>query len=322
MDTIKTGSYLAALRKNAGMTQQEVADRLSISNKTISKWESGGGFPDIAILPALAELYGVTADDILAGETVRGSTGGRQVEQYLAQRGALRWQIGYAAAVLCLITAVLLNSYFYYSSFGYVIGILMLPMALAALWVGWGSCPREALRRRMAMLLPCGAMLAWNALGFWITPGLTRWLLTGYPRQYSMGDKLHRFIQWDLTLLLLPAVYVLLRSAVRRWSDDRFLLPRPYFRVTAAIWLAAVAEEIVHWIVALPPTLAYAASTDNGYWAGEWIRESDKLLTAYAETLSFSYVPGIVVAVTILALVITAVATRQKQSDTPEADGA
>ena len=71
MDTMKTGSYLAALRKDAGMTQQETADRLGVSNKTISKWESGGGFPDIAILPALAELYGVTADDILAGETVR-----------------------------------------------------------------------------------------------------------------------------------------------------------------------------------------------------------------------------------------------------------
>ena len=41
MDSIKTSSYLAALRKNAGMTQQEAADRLSISNKTISKWESG-----------------------------------------------------------------------------------------------------------------------------------------------------------------------------------------------------------------------------------------------------------------------------------------
>ena len=41
MDTMKTGSYLAALRKGAGMTQQEVADRLGVSNKTISKWESG-----------------------------------------------------------------------------------------------------------------------------------------------------------------------------------------------------------------------------------------------------------------------------------------
>ena len=66
MDTAKTGAYLASLRKNAGMTQQEVADRLGVSNKTVSKWESGGGFPDITVLPALAELYGVTADDILA----------------------------------------------------------------------------------------------------------------------------------------------------------------------------------------------------------------------------------------------------------------
>ncbi|CAN4009552.1 Helix-turn-helix protein, partial [Dysosmobacter welbionis] len=41
-------------------------------NKTVSKWENGAGLPDITVLPALAELYGVTADDILAGETLRG----------------------------------------------------------------------------------------------------------------------------------------------------------------------------------------------------------------------------------------------------------
>ena len=113
MDTTKTGSYLAALRKDAGMTQQETADRLGVSNKTISKWESGGGFPDIAILPALAELYGVTADDILAGETVRrtAASGGGQVEQYLARRGELRWRIGYAVAALCLLAAVLFHGY-------------------------------------------------------------------------------------------------------------------------------------------------------------------------------------------------------------------
>lgn len=130
MDTMKTGSYLAALRKDAGMTQQETADRLGVSNKTISKWESGGGFPDIAILPALAELYGVTADDILAGETVRQSTGGRQVEQYLAQRYGLRWRIGYAVAALCLLAAVLFRPYVWVW--------LLLAGAAAAVWIGWG----------------------------------------------------------------------------------------------------------------------------------------------------------------------------------------
>ena len=89
MDTAKTGAYLASLRKAAGMTQQDAADRLGVSNKTVSKWESGGGFPDITVLPALAELYGVTADDILAGAAVRSSGGDSQVAQYLARRGEL-----------------------------------------------------------------------------------------------------------------------------------------------------------------------------------------------------------------------------------------
>ena len=72
MNMEKTGAYLASLRKGRDMTQQQVADILGVSNKTVSKWESGAGLPDITVLPALAELYGVTADDILAGETLRG----------------------------------------------------------------------------------------------------------------------------------------------------------------------------------------------------------------------------------------------------------
>ena len=76
MDAGKTGAYLAALRKARGMTQQEAADQLGVSNKTVSKWENGAGLPDITVLPALAELYGVTADDILAGETLGPASGG------------------------------------------------------------------------------------------------------------------------------------------------------------------------------------------------------------------------------------------------------
>ena len=60
MDMEKTGTYLASLRRGRDMTQQQVADILGVSNKTVSKWESGAGLPDIAALPALAALYGVT----------------------------------------------------------------------------------------------------------------------------------------------------------------------------------------------------------------------------------------------------------------------
>ena len=62
------GEFLAIQRKAKGLTQQEVADMLGISNKTLSSWESGRSYPDILTLPALAEIYGVTADEILNGE--------------------------------------------------------------------------------------------------------------------------------------------------------------------------------------------------------------------------------------------------------------
>ena len=60
MDTMKTGSYLAALRKDAGMTQQETADRLGVSNKTISKWETGTCMPDYSIIQKLCDALHVT----------------------------------------------------------------------------------------------------------------------------------------------------------------------------------------------------------------------------------------------------------------------
>ncbi|MCH5159723.1 MAG: helix-turn-helix transcriptional regulator [Clostridiales bacterium] len=62
------GEFLATLRKANGYTQQEIADRLGISNRTLSGWECNNVLPDILLLPALAELYGVTVDEILSGE--------------------------------------------------------------------------------------------------------------------------------------------------------------------------------------------------------------------------------------------------------------
>ena len=68
VDSTKTGLYLALLRRRAGYTQMEAAEKLHISNKAVSKWESGKGLPEVTILPAVAALYGVTVDEILMGE--------------------------------------------------------------------------------------------------------------------------------------------------------------------------------------------------------------------------------------------------------------
>lgn len=61
------GSFIAVLRKSNGMTQQELADRLNVSNKTISKWECNDGYPELTLIPVLAEIFNVSSDEILQG---------------------------------------------------------------------------------------------------------------------------------------------------------------------------------------------------------------------------------------------------------------
>ena len=61
------GNYLYSLRKSKGMTQQEIADKLDVTNKDVSKWETGEAFPETAQLVPLSDIFGVTVDDLLRG---------------------------------------------------------------------------------------------------------------------------------------------------------------------------------------------------------------------------------------------------------------
>ncbi len=71
MEKKTLGRFLAALRKSAGLTQQEVADRLNVSNKAVSRWERDECAPDLTLIPVIAEMFGVTADELLRGERNR-----------------------------------------------------------------------------------------------------------------------------------------------------------------------------------------------------------------------------------------------------------
>ena len=68
MDAKKTGALIAARRKALGLTQKELAGRLIVSDKAVSKWETGAGYPEVTMLPLLAETLGITVDELLAGE--------------------------------------------------------------------------------------------------------------------------------------------------------------------------------------------------------------------------------------------------------------
>ena len=68
MEKKTIGGLIAALRKANGMTQKDLAERLNVSDKTVSRWERDDGTPDLAVIPVIAEIFGVTCDELLRGE--------------------------------------------------------------------------------------------------------------------------------------------------------------------------------------------------------------------------------------------------------------
>ena len=68
MDLIRIGSFLAELRREKGLTQQALGDRLGVTNKTISRWETGCYLPDVEMLSLLSREFGVSINELVAGE--------------------------------------------------------------------------------------------------------------------------------------------------------------------------------------------------------------------------------------------------------------
>ncbi len=72
MDMKKIGGFLRRLRKEKGLTQEQLAEILFVSGRTVSRWETGTNMPDLSILILLAELYDVEIKEILDGERRKG----------------------------------------------------------------------------------------------------------------------------------------------------------------------------------------------------------------------------------------------------------
>ncbi|MBQ6696571.1 MAG: helix-turn-helix transcriptional regulator [Lachnospiraceae bacterium] len=68
MDTQKIGKFLKELRKQNNMTQEQLGERIGVTNKTVSRWETGNYMPPIECLKLLSDLYGISINEILSGE--------------------------------------------------------------------------------------------------------------------------------------------------------------------------------------------------------------------------------------------------------------
>ncbi len=81
MDCRKTGQLICRLRKEKGLTQKQLAEVLLLSPKTISKWECGSGCPDVSLLPQLAAVLGVGAEQLLQGQLQDSASNGGNMKK-------------------------------------------------------------------------------------------------------------------------------------------------------------------------------------------------------------------------------------------------
>ena len=83
MDQVKIGRFIADRRKKASLTQMQLAEKLNITDRAISKWENGKSLPDSSIMLELCDVLGISVNDLLSGEVVTMENFNKEIEKNL-----------------------------------------------------------------------------------------------------------------------------------------------------------------------------------------------------------------------------------------------
>lgn len=112
MDQIKIGKFIADERKRKGYTQKQLSEKLEISDKTISKWERGNGFPEVSLLLPLCNELEITVNELLSGERLQAMDYKKKAEENMvnlvkeAQESKKKIIMSAMVSVLVIVAAV------------------------------------------------------------------------------------------------------------------------------------------------------------------------------------------------------------------------
>ena len=144
MDQAKIGKFIAKCRKRENLTQMQLAERLNITDRAVSKWETGKAMPDSSIMLALCEVLKITVNDLLNGEIVAMESYNKEMERQLLEmiqqkqesdKRLLKLEIILGiVAVLPLIAAVVVASIVPMEEWkgSLLVGLSLIPLLLAA----------------------------------------------------------------------------------------------------------------------------------------------------------------------------------------------
>ena len=143
MDQIKIGKFISECRKKVNLTQMQLAEKLNITDRAVSKWETGKSIPDSSIMLELCDILKITVNDLLSGEVVTMERYDKEMENNLlemvkqkeeADRRLLNLEIVLGiVAVLPLIAAIVIVNIVPMAEWkgGLLVGLCLLPLLLA-----------------------------------------------------------------------------------------------------------------------------------------------------------------------------------------------
>lgn len=142
MKQTDVGNRIANRRKEKGLTQLQLAERLNVSNRTVSKWENGDGYPDITILPNLSDILEISIDELIRGEKSYENPGKKQADtdEYSDNSTATKVTVlnvvSFGLVIFASVSGIITELVFYrYLAFGYIIEryiVIAIAMILAA----------------------------------------------------------------------------------------------------------------------------------------------------------------------------------------------
>lgn len=139
MNQKEIGKFISACRKDKGLTQMQLAEMLNITNRAVSKWETGKSCPDVSIMLELCDILGITVNELLSGERIVMEDYQKKAEENLielqakkekAQKSLFRLELLWAAISLLLMPVHLAINYFYLENRGTGVGLLVILIGL------------------------------------------------------------------------------------------------------------------------------------------------------------------------------------------------
>jgi len=139
MNQVKIGKFIASLRRGANLTQEALGEKLGVTNKTVSRWENGNYMPDIEMLTLLSKEFGVSINELLAGERLSDEEFRAKADENIAEVAKSN-TFSRAERISFLKRKWRREHIALLAAFGFILAAaVILPIVLDKPWLGWLS---------------------------------------------------------------------------------------------------------------------------------------------------------------------------------------